>query len=83
MDRLTGVCFMWHYQKETASKAPTMPGVILSVVLTLSVQAVVSMSAVAIPVFMPVAAGELNVPPSYVGIFMSLEAPRYFEWVNV
>jgi len=30
------------------------------------------MSAVAIPVFMPVAAGELNVPPSYVGIFMSL-----------
>ena len=30
------------------------------------------MSAVAIPVFMPVAAGELNVPPSYVGIFVSL-----------
>jgi len=30
------------------------------------------MSAVAIPVFMPVAAGELNVPSSYIGIFMSL-----------
>ncbi|MFO7665669.1 MAG: MFS transporter [Desulfobacterales bacterium] len=36
------------------------------------VQALVSMSTVAIPVFMPVAAGELNIPPSYVGIFMSL-----------
>ncbi len=47
-------------------------GVILPVVLTLLVQALVSMSVVAIPVFMPVAAGELNVPPSYVGIFMSL-----------
>jgi len=30
------------------------------------------MSTVAIPVLMPVASGELNVPPSYVGIFMSL-----------
>jgi MFS family permease len=38
----------------------------------LAVQAMVSMSTVAIPVFMPVAAGELNVPPSYVGIVMSL-----------
>jgi MFS family permease len=36
------------------------------------VQASVSMSTVAIPVFMAVAAGELNVPPSYVGIFMSV-----------
>jgi len=49
-----------------------MSGVILPVVLTLLVQALVSMSVVAIPVFMPVAAGELNVPSSYVGIFMSL-----------
>jgi MFS family permease len=46
--------------------------VVLPVVLTLLVQAMVSMSVVAIPVFMPVAAGELNVPASYVGIFMSL-----------
>ena len=58
-----------------ASAAPKplpQPGVVLPVVLTLLVQAVVSMSVVAIPVFMPVAAGELNVPASYVGIFMSL-----------
>ncbi len=47
-------------------------GVILPVVLTLLVQASVSMSTVAVPVFMAVAAGELNVPPSYVGIFMSM-----------
>lgn len=40
--------------------------------LTLAVQAAVSMSAIAVPVLMPVASGELNVPPSYVGIFMSL-----------
>ncbi len=40
--------------------------------LTLAVQAVVSMSAIAVPVLMPVASGELNVPPSYVGIFVSL-----------
>ena len=46
--------------------------VILPIVLTLLVQALVSMSVVAIPVFMPVAAGELNVPLSYVGIFMSV-----------
>ncbi|MCU0561236.1 MAG: MFS transporter [Desulfobacterales bacterium] len=38
----------------------------------LAVQALVSMSAVAIPVLMPVAAADLNVPPSFVGIFMSL-----------
>jgi MFS family permease len=49
-----------------------MSGVIFPVALTLAVQSMVSMSTVAIPVFMPVAAGELNVPPSYVGIFMSL-----------
>ncbi len=57
--------------------APTKKGVspsavVLPVVLTLSIQAAVSMSAVAIPVLMPVAAGELQVPASYVGIFMSL-----------
>ena len=49
-----------------------MSGVILPVALTLAVQAMVSMSTVAIPVFMPVAAGELRVPPSYVGIIVSL-----------
>ena len=59
-------------QKRTAPRALPTAGVILPIVLTLSVQALVSMSAVAIPVFMPVAAGELNVPSSYVGIFMSL-----------
>lgn len=46
--------------------------IILPVTLTLLVQAMVSMSAVAVPVLMAVAAGELNVPPSSVGIFMSL-----------
>jgi len=59
-------------QKGTVPRALPAAGVILPIVLTLSVQALVSMSAVAIPVFMPVAAGELNVPSSYVGIFMSL-----------
>jgi MFS family permease len=59
-------------QKGTSPGALPTAGVILPIVLTLSVQALVSMSAVAIPVFMPVAAGELNVPSSYVGIFMSL-----------
>lgn len=49
-----------------------MRGIALPVVLTLLVQALVSMSTVAIPVLTPVAAGELNVPVSYVGIFMSL-----------
>ena len=47
-------------------------GVILPVLLTLLIQAMVSMSTVAIPVLMPAAAGELNIPSSYVGIFMSL-----------
>ena len=59
-------------QKKTAPGTLPTPGVILPVTLTLLVQALVSMSAVAIPVFMPVAAGELNISPSYVGIFMSL-----------
>jgi MFS family permease len=59
-------------QKGTAPRARPTPEVILPIVLTLSVQVLISMSAVAIPVFMPVAAGELNVPSSYVGIFMSL-----------
>jgi len=56
----------------TTRNPPALSGVILPVTLTLAVQAAVSMSAVAIPVLMPVAAGELGVPPSYVGIFMSL-----------
>ena len=47
-------------------------GVVLPVVLMLCVQALVSMSAVAIPVLMPVAAGDLQVPASTVGIFMSM-----------
>jgi len=59
-------------QKGTAPRALPTTGVILPVVLTLFVQALVSMSTVSLPVFMPVAAVELNVPPSYVGIFMSL-----------
>jgi MFS family permease len=59
-------------QLAPAKIALSSRGVVLPVVLTLLVQAVVSMSTVAIPVLMPVAAGELNVPASYVGIFMSL-----------
>jgi MFS family permease len=59
-------------KKATAPRALPPSGVVLPVVLTLLVQSLVSMSAVAIPVFMPVAAVDLNVPPSYVGIFMSL-----------
>jgi MFS family permease len=58
--------------EEQPRKPLPKPGVVLPVVLTLLVQAVVSMSAVAVPVFMPVAAGQLNVPASYVGIFVSL-----------
>ncbi len=59
-------------QKGATPRTLPTSGVVLPVVLTLLVQASVSMSAVAIPVFMPVAAGELNIPPSYVGIIMSL-----------
>lgn len=55
-----------------ARETPAISGVVLPVALTLAVQAMVSMSSVAIPVLTPVAAGELGVPPSYVGIFMSL-----------
>jgi MFS family permease len=58
--------------EEQTRRSLPKPGVVLPVVLTLLVQAMVSMSVVAIPVFMPVAAGDLNVPASYVGIFMSL-----------
>jgi len=57
---------------DPARKTFPSAGVVLPVVLTLLVQAVVSMSVVAIPVFMPVATRELNVPASYVGIFMSV-----------
>jgi MFS family permease len=46
--------------------------VVLPVLLTLLVQASVSMNTVAVPVLMAVAASELNVPPSSVGIFMSV-----------
>jgi predicted MFS family arabinose efflux permease len=59
-------------EAESTLQTPTTSGVILPVALTLAVQAVVSMSSVAIPVLTPVAAGELDVPPSFVGIFMSL-----------
>ena len=55
-----------------AKKSVPSSGVVLPMVLTLLVQAAVSLSVVSIPVFMPVATGELNVPASYVGIFMSL-----------
>jgi predicted MFS family arabinose efflux permease len=66
-----------HHEEEpsiekTTRNPPALSGVILPVTLTLAVQAAVSMSAVAIPVLTPVASGELGVPPSYVGIFMSL-----------
>lgn len=60
------------YPEEGTPKAPTMSGVILPVALTLAVQVMVSMSTVTVPVFMPVAADELSVPASYVGMFMSL-----------
>ncbi len=59
-------------QLTSSSSGPPVSGVVLPVALMLAVQALVSMSAVAIPVLMPVAAAELNVPPSSVGIFMSL-----------
>jgi MFS family permease len=59
-------------QHKSPPSGRPVPGVVLPVALMLSVQALVSMSAVAIPVLMPVAAGDLQVPPSYVGIFMSL-----------
>jgi MFS family permease len=46
--------------------------VIIPVTITLGVQALVSMVAVAVPIFMSVASGELNFSPSFVGIFVSL-----------
>jgi MFS family permease len=45
---------------------------ILPIAITLAVQALVSMTAVAVPVFMPVVAGELQYPASYVGIFVTI-----------
>jgi MFS family permease len=59
-------------QNGTAPGALPLSGVVLPVGLTLLIQSLISMSAVAIQVFMQVAAGELNIPHSYVGIFMSL-----------
>jgi MFS family permease len=52
--------------------ARTPSGVVLPVALTLLVQAAVSGSVVAIPILMPVAAAELGIPTSRVGIFMSM-----------
>ena len=55
-----------------AGEAFRFTGVALPVALTLAIQAVISMSVVALPVLMPVAAVELGVPASHVGILMSL-----------
>ena len=57
---------------DPARRTAPPAGVVLPVALTLLVQALVSMSVVTVPVFMPVAAGELNVPASHVGLFMSM-----------
>ncbi len=51
---------------------PQLFEVILPIVLTLAVQALVSMTAVAIPVFMPVVSAELHFQASFVGLFVSL-----------
>lgn len=59
-------------ESEAARRSPPPSGVVLPVVLTLAVQAAVSMSSVTIPVLTPVAAREWGVPPSYAGIFMAL-----------
>jgi MFS family permease len=53
-------------------KPRTPSGVVLPVALTLLVQAAVSGSVVAIPILMPVAAAELGIPASRVGMFMSM-----------
>ena len=52
--------------------APTRAGVVLPVTLTLAIQALASMNTVAVAVMMPVASVDIGVPPSYVGIFVSL-----------
>ena len=54
---------------------PTDPGwrqAIIPVAITLAVQSLISMTAVSLPVFMPVAAGELGFSPSYIGLFVTL-----------
>ncbi len=45
---------------------------VLVLAITLVVQAMASMSTVAIAILMPVAAGEINFPTTYVGYFMSV-----------
>lgn len=46
--------------------------IVLVLAITLMVQAMASMSTVAIAILMPVAAGEINFPTTYVGYFMSM-----------
>lgn len=46
--------------------------VVFPIIITLSVQALVSMAAVSVPVFMPAASEELYLKPSLVGLFVTL-----------
>lgn len=51
---------------------PQSSRVVLSIIITLSVQALVSMAAVSVPVFMPAASEELYLKPNLVGLFVTL-----------
>jgi MFS family permease len=51
---------------------PTRAGIVLPVVLTLAVQALMSMNVVAIAVLMPVASLDIGVSQSFVGVAMSV-----------
>jgi MFS family permease len=57
---------------DRGAAGPTRAGVVLPVALTLAVQALMSMNVVAIAVLMPVAATDIGVSQSFVGIAMSV-----------
>ena len=47
-------------------------GITISLSATLAVQALASMAAVTVPVFAPIAAGEIGISPTYVGLYVAL-----------
>lgn len=59
-------------QETPATEASGTLRAIIPIAITLAVQILVSMTAVAVPVFMPGASSELNFPPSLVGIFVTV-----------
>ena len=60
------------YPEKSLTEARAFRRVVWPLFLTLAVQALVSMTAVTVPVFMPVLTAEVNISSSYAGIFVTL-----------